>query len=513
MSVSSGSGFKREFCSRWDGSATHKRARETQQITEHPWEVKGNQRFGPESFVKVWAKDRQVPESTPMAWHVLNLPPLVQTPYRQRGGRSLAPISGTVMVESAASRTGVRVPRCEEFVLRAADSTISVPAIGPESRVQVPRFPWSLSDGLCSQGGETMEAVSAGNASVANRSSLTIFAGTDLLQRYKPFFLLLYCALVLVACVGNSFLIGCIAADRKLHNATNFFIGNLSAADLLMCLSCVPLTVSYAFEPRGWLFGGFMCHLASLLQSATVYVSVLSLAAIAVDRYMVVAHPVRRRITVGSCGLVVAAIWLLSVGMAAPASANVRYLELKQTGSDVNICEEFWRGMERERLVYSCLVMLVSYMVPLGAVTASYCAITIHLRKRNVPEAGNQSQAMWNRRKRKTFLLLVISATTFAGCWLPLQVLNLMRDLDVDFEIIDVRYLNLAQVACHWVAMSSSCYNPFIYASLHHKVRHRLRVQLRHWDRKVPPAAPDPVARPRLAGQAGPPLLPSMSFS
>ncbi|XP_051900009.1 prolactin-releasing peptide receptor-like [Pristis pectinata] len=336
-----------------------------------------------------------------------------------------------------------------------------------------------------------MEAESTANGSIANRSSPLSFAGTDLLQRYKPFFILLYCALVAVACVGNAFLIGCIAADKKLHNATNFFIGNLSAADLLMCLSCVPLTLSYAFEPRGWLFGGFMCHFASLLQSATVYVSVLSLTAIAVDRYMVVAHPIRRRITLGACGAVVGAIWLLSVGLAVPATANVRYLELRQAGSDVNICEEFWRGMERERLLYSCAVMLVSYVVPLGAVTMSYWAITIHLRRRSAPQAGWQSQATWNRRKRKVFQLLVVSVATFAGCWLPLQILNLVRDLDADFEILDVRYLNVAQVSCHWVAMSSSCYNPFIYASLHRKFRLRLCARLRrcrqHGD--IPPAS------------------------
>ncbi|XP_055519824.1 7 transmembrane receptor domain-containing protein [Leucoraja erinacea] len=324
-----------------------------------------------------------------------------------------------------------------------------------------------------------LESRTTDNTSLANVSSGMSFAGTDLLQRYKPLFLLLYCALVAVACVGNAFLLGCIVEDKRLHNATNFFIGNLSVADLLMCLSCVPLTLSYAFEPRGWLFGGFMCHFATLLQSTTVYVTVLSLTAIAIDRYVVVAHPIRRRIGPATCGLVVTSIWLVSVGLAAPASANARYLELKLAGSEVNICEEFWWGMERERLVYSCVVLLVSYMVPLCAVTISYWAITLHLGRRRLPEAGQQSQATWNRQKRKTFLLLVVSVGTFATCWLPLQILNLLQDLDKDFQIIDVHYLNVVQVSCHWVAMSSSCYNPFIYASLHRKFRLRLRAHLR----------------------------------
>lgn len=56
-----------------------------------------------------------------------------------------------------------------------------------------------------------------------------------------------------------------------------------------------------------------------------------------------------------------------------------------------------------------------------------------------------------------------------------MQVLNLLLDLDPDFHIIGKRYVNVLQVSCHLVAMSSACYNPFIYASLHSKVRMHLK--------------------------------------
>lgn len=117
---------------------------------------------------------------------------------------------------------------------------------------------------------------------------LDMFVGMELLLRFKPLFVPLYCLVVVVAGVGNSILLACIMADKKLHNATNFFIGNLAAGDLLMCLSCVPLTASYAFDSHGWAFGRSLCHLVPLLQCATVFASALSLTAIAVDRYIVV---------------------------------------------------------------------------------------------------------------------------------------------------------------------------------------------------------------------------------
>lgn len=300
------------------------------------------------------------------------------------------------------------------------------------------------------------------------------FIGFQLLLRFKPLFVPLYSLLVVVAFVGNFFLVMCIVTDKRFHNATNFFLGSLAVGDLLMCLACVPLTVSYAFERRGWLFGRAMCHVVALLQAATVYVSVFSLTAIAVDRYVVVAHPIRRRMAMRHCGLVVVAIWVASLALAAPPSIHSVYLDLSGIGQELFICEELWDEMETHQLAYSCTMLFVSYVVPLSAVTISYCSILAHLRHRNVPEMAKPGQALWGRQKRKTFVLLVASTLTFALCWLPLQVLNLIRDLDPDFLVLSKRYINVVQVSCHFTAMTSACYNPFIYASLHRKFRARL---------------------------------------
>ncbi|XP_028677240.2 prolactin releasing hormone 2 receptor [Erpetoichthys calabaricus] len=300
------------------------------------------------------------------------------------------------------------------------------------------------------------------------------FAGLDLLFLLKPLFIPLYTLLVLVACIGNLLLILLIALTKKLHSTTNFLIGNLAAADLIMCLFCVPLTASYAFELRGWLFGSFMCHFVMLMQVATVLVAVLSLTAIAVDRYVVVAYPIRRRISRRCCLYLVCAIWLASLALSSPTSLHTSYLDLSPTGHNMTICEEFWAEQDQERLIYSCCILLLSYLIPLSAVSVSYCAISRHLRKRSVPGAAvtaSSNRERWARKKCKTFRLLLISVLSFALCWLPLQVVNLIRDLDVDFVILDKSYINVVQVSCHLVAMSSACYNPFIYASLHDKFR------------------------------------------
>ncbi|XP_056138794.1 7 transmembrane receptor domain-containing protein [Lampris incognitus] len=314
-----------------------------------------------------------------------------------------------------------------------------------------------------------------GESGLNHSDPLDMFSGMELLLRFKPLFLPLYCLIVVVAGVGNTFLLACILADKKLHNATNIFIGNLAAGDLLMCLSCVPLTVSYAFDSNGWVFGRPLCHLVPLLQCATVFASVLSLTAIAVDRYIVVAHPVRERISVWGCGAVALCVWLLSLALATPPSLHTHYLDLRPSGINLVVCEEFWPDKGHLRLLYSCFILIASYMIPLLSVSVSYCAITISLKQHTLPGETSHSQQCWSQRRKKTFTLLVASVLAFALCWLPLQVLNLLLDLDPDFHIVGKRYVNILQVCCHLVAMSSACYNPFIYASLHSKVRMHLK--------------------------------------
>lgn len=137
---------------------------------------------------------------------------------------------------------------------------------------------------------------------------------------------------------------------------------------------------------------------------------------------VVPAHPVRRRISVWGCGAVALCIWCISLVLAAPPSFYTRYLDLRPSGIHLVVCEEFWPSSGHLRLVYSCFILTVSYMIPLLSVSISYCAITVSLRRHTLPGETSHSQERWSKRRRKTFTLLVASVLAFALCWLPLQV-------------------------------------------------------------------------------------------
>nr|XP_032808393.1 prolactin-releasing peptide receptor-like [Petromyzon marinus] len=299
----------------------------------------------------------------------------------------------------------------------------------------------------------------------------------ELLERFKPLVVLLYALLVTAAIVGNVLLVGAIARVKRMRTVTNFLIGNLAASDALMCALCVPTSLAYVYDPRGWVLGRGACLASLYLQPVTVHVSSFTLVAIALDRYSALVHPLRPRMSPRRCGLLAAALWLLGAALAAPALANTRYVRLPADGgeAEVALCEELWGARrERERVAHAAALVLLAYALPLAVAVAAYARLGVKLRARVVPGSVTRAQAERDRRRRrKTQGLLVAVVAAFALCWLPLHAFNLARD--VDLSLVAPRYFGAVQLACHWVAMSSACANPLIYAWLHGAFRAELR--------------------------------------
>uniref|UniRef100_UPI00398EF5B6 prolactin-releasing peptide receptor-like n=1 Tax=Pristiophorus japonicus TaxID=55135 RepID=UPI00398EF5B6 len=307
---------------------------------------------------------------------------------------------------------------------------------------------------------------------VDDANSSSQFTGVELIQSFKPLIIPCYVLVVFVGLVGNYLLLYVICKTKKMHNVTNFFIGNLAFSDMLMCATCVPFTLAYAFHPRGWIFGKFMCYFVFLIQPVTVYVSVFTLTAIAVDRYYATVHPLKKRISIGTCTYILASVWLMSCALAAPAIAHTYHIEFQD--QDLTICEEFWIKMEKEHLAYAYSTLIITYILPLSAVSLSYLRITLKLRNRVVPGNATHNQERWEKVKRKKiFRLLVLVVAAFGACWLPLHVFNIIRDIDI--SLINKDYFNLIQLLCHCFAMTSACCNPFLYAWLHDRFRAELK--------------------------------------
>jgi neuropeptide Y receptor len=67
-------------------------------------------------------------------------------------------------------------------------------------------------------------------------------------------------------------------------------------------------------------------------------------------------------------------------------------------------------------------------------------------------------------RNLKTNRMLISMVVVFGICWLPLNCINFLADLDF-FPIYCWEYYHFMFFVCHVLAMSSTCYNPFLYGN------------------------------------------------
>lgn len=71
--------------------------------------------------------------------------------------------------------------------------------------------------------------------------------------------------------------------------------------------------------------------------------------------------------------------------------------------------------------------------------------------------------------KYQSFAKLLVVISLFALCWLPLNVYHLVSDVGASESA--TRHNSTAFLICHWLAMSSVCYNPFVYCWLNANFR------------------------------------------
>ncbi|XP_071034934.1 prolactin-releasing peptide receptor isoform X3 [Parasteatoda tepidariorum] len=222
-----------------------------------------------------------------------------------------------------------------------------------------------------------------------------------------------------------------------------------------------------------------MCAFCPFVQVLSVNVSVFSLAAIALDRYRAVMHPLKAKTTKLRAKWIVLFIWIFSALISVPYAVALRVTMVfdSDTGTvskpfcnNVGIPGETWK-------IYNHILVFLQYIVPLFLISLVYIAIGLKLKATKTPGNGEEARdyAILKNRKKVIHMMFIV-VTLFAVCWLPLQLYNAFQEIMP--QINRYRYINVIWFCCHWLAMSNSCYNPFIYAIYNEKFNSEFRNRL-----------------------------------
>lgn len=207
--------------------------------------------------------------------------------------------------------------------------------------------------------------------------------------------------------LGNSLVITVLARSKpgKPRSTTNLFILNLSIADLAYLLFCIPFQATVYALPT-WVLGAFICKFVHYFLTVSMLVSIFTLAAMSVDRYVAIVHSRRSSaLRVSRNALLgVGCIWALSIAMASPVAYHRRLFH-RDPGNQT-FCWEQWPD-QRHKKAYVVCTFVFGYLLPLLLICFCYAKVGAGPRAARGPRASPRAPPRpprpfpsWQRRPR-----------------------------------------------------------------------------------------------------------------
>lgn len=307
---------------------------------------------------------------------------------------------------------------------------------------------------------------------------------------FKIFKITFYSLILLLCLVGNSMVVFIVCRTKRMRIPSNLLILNLALCDLVTPITSIPFDLALEENDYIWPFGRVLCKTLWPLATLSATSASLTLAFISLDRYRVIMHPFKQRLSSKQVRYSIGVIHFLSLLFVLP---YVYFLDLVTQS-----CEETWPAFSY-RQAYTLVLFIAQYGIPLAFMTVMYTITLSNLRLssgmfESAPQPrpsrvsidGNMNQGSsrldiardcqrktsrttlgqrhdsvvsrdQNIRATKMFVTVVI---VFATCRLPNEIFWLWSDFGEGHESEDS---NIAGIICRMFTYTNSIFNPVIY--------------------------------------------------
>ena len=228
----------------------------------------------------------------------------------------------------------------------------------------------------------------------------------------------LFGVVTLSGLVGNGLVIYVIVSRERMQTVTNLLLLNLAVADLAFVLVVPPFT-AYQMAVEWWPFGDVACRLLHYLVNVTAYVTVYTLVAVAVMRYLTVVHAARtvRYRTPRVTAAVIAGIWTIVLLLNVPVIAS--YGVGPHGPAALPDCEI--RSIQIGRCLFATFFAF-GYVLPRIVIGAFSVRVFVDIRRQRTCAFAGVRKTKSFRRKQAVSRLLVLVVALFAILWLPVHI-------------------------------------------------------------------------------------------
>ncbi|CAG06231.1 unnamed protein product, partial [Tetraodon nigroviridis] len=267
---------------------------------------------------------------------------------------------------------------------------------------------------------------------------------------------LFFCLIMLVGLVGNSLVIYVISKHRQMRTATNFYIANLAATDIIFLVCCVPFTATLYPLP-GWIFGNFMCKFVAFLQQVKTCRSHYD--------YVPPAPETRLRKPNTTLPMIVSVcIWIGSFVLSTPVLVYQR-LEVGYWYGPRQYCMERFPSKTHER-AFILYQFIAAYLLPVLTISFCYSLMVKRVGQPTVEPVDNNYQVnLLSERtisiRSKVSKMVIVIVLLFAICWGPIQILVLFQSFSTNYQPNYTTYKIKTWANC--MSYANSSVNPIVY--------------------------------------------------
>ncbi|XP_061454181.1 probable G-protein coupled receptor 34 [Rhineura floridana] len=263
----------------------------------------------------------------------------------------------------------------------------------------------------------------------------------------------LYSVISLFSFFSNVLALWVFQFGMQKTNSITVYMKNLAISDLLLAL-CLPFRVAYVNASGPFI----LCKVVGIVFYITMYVSILLLSLISLDRYLKIIRPLQQfQIhTVPHSTNASRAVWLLCIAAMLPYCF--------ENGSSSEPCShKCFHFKKRSTLaaVFNMIAVVIFFFLLLFFLY-SYSKISLKLHTVSLKKTQQQSKRISTRAISKTFVVLVI----FIICFTPYHVVRVPYIL-AQVGIISAKWstqaLHLANELVLCISALNCCFDPVIF--------------------------------------------------
>ncbi|KAM9344183.1 lysophosphatidic acid receptor 6 [Pholidichthys leucotaenia] len=244
---------------------------------------------------------------------------------------------------------------------------------------------------------------------------------TDTPASYQYYlFPAVYTIALVIGVPGNLAALFVFAFRITPRTAFSIYISNLALADIII-LCVLPFRIHYHINRNNWVFGDAACLITGILYYANIYMSIVFMTCICVDRYMATVHPhkyLRLRHPWYSV-IVSGVIWCVG-GVAILVFILMGPLGTNKGSSGAQHCfENFTQDEWNKRLkVYTILSLIFGSLLPSMIILVCY------------PMAAKRISMIRTKTAQKAVRVIYTILAITLVCFLPNHVVYLLHYLD-----------------------------------------------------------------------------------